>query len=127
MLAGDPVISGDPEPDKNPTAALVRDGTQGTGRRGLRGQTEESGALALRVPECCLLPPLRPVKPAVGVAPPQRILHPLQVGGSGPRSMGAERSPSSPTACSMHQGHGSAHSRHEPLSSGSPSLSREFV
>ena len=69
MLAGDPVISRDPEPDKNPTAALVRDGTQGTGRRGLRGQTEESGALALRVPECCLLPPLRPVKPAVGVAP----------------------------------------------------------
>lgn len=125
MLAGDPVISGDLEPDKKPTATLVRDGTQGTGRRGLRGETEEGGALALRVAECCLPPPLRPVKPAAGVAPPQRILHPLQVGGSGARSVGAERSPSSPTVCSMHQGHGSAHNRREPLSSGSPSLSRE--
>lgn len=40
MLAGDPVISGDLEPDKKPTATLVRDGTQGQ-EEGLRGETEE--------------------------------------------------------------------------------------
>lgn len=45
-------------------------------------------ALALHVPECCLPPPLRPVRPAVGVAPPQRILHPLQVGALGPEAWG---------------------------------------
>lgn len=32
--------------------------------------------------------PLRPVKPAIGVAPPQRVLHPLQVGGFEARRWG---------------------------------------
>lgn len=36
MLAGDPILSGDPEPDKTPTATVVRGGAKGAGRRGLQ-------------------------------------------------------------------------------------------
>lgn len=33
MLVGDPVLSGDPEPDKTPTATVVRGRAKGAGRR----------------------------------------------------------------------------------------------
>lgn len=36
MLAGDPILSGGPEPDKTPTATVVRGGSEGAGRRGLQ-------------------------------------------------------------------------------------------
>lgn len=123
MLAGDPVLSGDPEPDKTPTATLVRDGTKGTGRRGpWRRGSEEGGAPALLVPECCLPPPQTsetnrwsgpsPEDPAPLTG--RGALRPSEVG-EGQKGV----LPSS-TAYSMHQGHGSAHNRSEPLYSGSP-------
>lgn len=34
MLAGDPALSGDSEPDKTPIATVVRGGTKGTGKGG---------------------------------------------------------------------------------------------
>lgn len=37
MLPGDPVLSGDPESDKTPTATEVKGGTNEAGRRGPPG------------------------------------------------------------------------------------------
>jgi len=37
MLPGDPVLSGDPEPDKTPTATEVKGGTKEGGRRASPG------------------------------------------------------------------------------------------
>lgn len=122
MLAGDTVISGDPEPDKNPTATVVRDGTQGTEER-----LRKVEALALHIPECCLPPTPQASETSRWSGPSPEDPAPLTGRGSGARSMGAEMSPPSPTACPMHQGRGSAPNRREPLSSGSPSLSGESV
>lgn len=59
MLAGDPALSGDSEPDKTPTATVVRGGTKGTGRVGgfLGGGVLRRWAPTLHAPECCLLSP----------------------------------------------------------------------
>lgn len=58
MLAGDPILTGDPEPDKTPTATVVRDGAKGGREEGPPGGgTLRRGAPALHVPECCLPPP----------------------------------------------------------------------
>lgn len=51
-LAGEPVLSGEPEPDKTPTASVVRGGAKGTGRRGPLG----AGESVLPAPEYCLPP-----------------------------------------------------------------------
>lgn len=88
MLAGDTVISGDPEPDKNPTATLVRDGTQGTEER-----LRKVEALALHVPECCLPPTPQASETSRWSGPSPEDPAPLTGRGSGAKSMRAEMSP----------------------------------